>query len=504
MPAPPTALSGALNPSVAFIHHDAWNSREQLKQGGFNFLNHRQQFASSIDWQATHLPLLWRFNLHYFNYLYLLDGEAQRQLCRDWIQANPMKKGVGWMAFPTSLRIVNWCKANFTEAELLKSLYSQAAYLYRHYEAHHPGNHLLENAKGLIFAGSFFAGDREARRWLEKGLAIYRSETPVQILSDGGHFERSPMYHALALAGYLDILNLLPAGHRDSAWLMEAAQRMRDFLFSVTKPDGEIALFNDSTQELAPPTGELLHYARGLLPDEAQKKSAFNDSGYFIHQNETIYFIIDGGPIAPDFLPAHAHADIFSFELSLKGLPMIVDTGVFDYEAGEMRRLVRSTRAHNTVCIDGKDQAECWGSFRVARRFAPYAVSFDEANEGCQFSGQFDGYGKLIGDSITHQRNVTCHDNKREIIVEDVITGEGKHLVESLIHLHPDVEVILENHRVQLKSQDVACRIESDGSPFKLENSLYCPQFGLKQRSSSLRLGGHLKLPVRLVYSIHY
>jgi uncharacterized heparinase superfamily protein len=504
VPLPPVCLRGQLNPAVSFIHHDAWNRRERIQQGYFRFLNHTENLGSPVDWQAAHLPLLWRFNLHYFNYLYRLEGEEQLALCRDWVKNNPPKNGVGWLPFPTSLRIVNWCKANFTDAELISSLYTQAGYLYRNYEAHHPGNHLLENAKAMIFAGSFFAGQGEAQAWLEKGLAIYRRETPVQILSDGGHFERSPMYHALALEAYLDILNLLPVGHSDRNWLIDAAKRMSDYLASITKPDGELALFNDSTQEIATPAGELLSYVKALLGYDAKKRSAFDESGYFIHESQKVYLIIDGGQVAPDFLPAHAHADIFSFELSIKGIPFVVDAGVFEYQAGDLRRFVRSTRAHNTVCVDGQDQAECWGSFRVARRFAPTGVSYKKVNGQSRFTGRFDGYAKLIGDSITHQRQITCNDDRCEIIVEDLIEGEGKHFVESLIHLHPDVELKLEKNCAQLKHSDINCRIESDNLPFTVEDFLYCPQFGLKQQNSALRIGGSLNLPVRLVYSIHY
>jgi uncharacterized heparinase superfamily protein len=177
---------------------------------------------------------------------------------------------------------------------------------------------------------------------------------------------------------------------------------------------------------------------------------------------------------------------------------------VFEYQAGEMRRLVRSTRAHNTVCIDHQDQMEGWGSFRVARRFAPYAVSFEKQNGQSRFSGYFAGYAKLIGDSITHQRHVTCNDHRREIIVEDVIEGEGQHFIESLIHLHPDVEVTLEANGARIKSPNIDCRLESNSLPVKVEDSLYCPQFGLKQPSRALSIGGNLNLPVKLVYSILY
>jgi uncharacterized heparinase superfamily protein len=502
-PTPPPTLCGALSPASAFLNHDSWNSREKIKSGYFCFLNHSERLGWPVDWSAENSPLLWQYHLHYFNYLHLLTREEQTQICLQWVRANHFGKGPAWHAYPTSLRIVNWCKAQLDDAELLQSLYQQAAFLYRNMESHHPGNHLLENAKALIFAGSFFAQQGEAHLWFERGLQIYRRETPVQILPDGGYFERSPMYHALMLAGLLDIINILPVAKHES-WLSDAVKRMSIFLLSVTHIDGKIALFNDSTREIAPTTKSLLEYSQKLLGYRALKKDAFAETGYFMHESAHSYLIIDGGAISPDFLPAHAHADIFSYELSICGKAFIVDTGVFEYQAGEMRDLVRSTRAHNTVCVDHTDQAECWGSFRVGRRYAPYDVSFAKTGYRSQFQGSFNGYAKLIGDDIIHKRVVTCDDQRREIVVQDAIEGKGEHLVESCIHLHPDVEVERAGNGVVLRRDGIDCVIEVEGQTLTVEDSWYCPEFGLKEKNKRLVVGGKLKLPLSLYYKISY
>jgi uncharacterized heparinase superfamily protein len=503
-PLPPYNLYRAFRPENAFLNHDNWNSREEIKQGNFCFLNHCEPLGSPINWLAAPPPKLWQYNLHYFNYLYLLTPEEQQEICLQWVHANPLGKGLAWHPYPTSLRIVNWCKAQPDDAELLKSIYQQAAFLYRNMESHHPGNHLLENARALIFAGRFFAGQGESEDWFNRGMQIYRRETPRQILPDGGYFERSPMYHALMLMGYLDILNILAAVDKEPE-LLDAAKRLSDFLASVTNPEGNISLFNDSTQEIAPATIELLEYSQKLLGQKDEKKPLFAETGYFIHEGVDVYLIIDGGAISPDYLPSHAHADIFSYEFSLMGKPFIVDAGVFEYQAGEMRDYVRSTRAHNTVCVDGKDQAECWGSFRVGRRYPPYNVQFVKTGSRSQFQGSFDGYAKLIGDQITHHRNISCDEERREIVVEDLIEGRGKHLLESCIHLHPDVALVHEGRRVFLKRDEVQCVIEvEEGQDLWIEDSWYCPEFGLKKKNKMLVIGGKLTLPRKLSYKIAF
>jgi uncharacterized heparinase superfamily protein len=374
--------------------------------------------------------------------------------------------------------------------------------LHRTAEYHQPGNHLLENARALIFAGQFFAGQGEADHWLRRGQAIIEKETPLQVLPDGGHFERSPMYHALMLELYLDVLNVLP---RDlPLWniLAETARRMTDFLASVLHPDGQLPLLNDATLEIAPPPEALIAYARRLLGYEPVLRPDFPDSGLYVHREPDMFLVIDGGPLGPDYLLAHAHADIFSYELSLGGYRFIVDTGVFEYPAGEMRHHVRSTRAHNTVCVDDTDQAECWGSFRVARRFAPHDVQFHSDCKTTRFNGIFSGYARLIGDGIEHQRTVEIVD--RELRVEDRVSGRGTHRVESRIHLHPEVACVLDGSQAKLTRNGVTCALSTDGGPPRLEDGWYCPEFGVRQRNRVLVLGGPAALPATLRYRIEW
>jgi uncharacterized heparinase superfamily protein len=182
---------------------------------------------------------------------------------------------------------------------------------------------------------------------------------------------------------------------------------------------------------------------------------------------------------------------------------------VFEYSAGPMRSYVRSTLAHNTVSVDGKDQAECWNSFRVARRFAPHSVSFarnETAQNGAQskFEGSFNGYARLIGDRIVHQRLVTCNDGLREIRIHDVIAGRGTHVVKSLVHLHPQVSLETQGNKILLSAADTSCFIEADEGAMSIEEGWFCPKFGLKQKNKVLVLGGTLSLPTQLSYRISY
>ncbi|MGE5806542.1 MAG: heparinase II/III family protein [Ignavibacteria bacterium] len=509
LPETPAALIPSLNPKTNFIFHDPWNSYKDLRRNKFCFLNHSIDFGGKINWKPD-AGLLWKFNLHYFNYLFLLSNEEQIKLCREWIKGNDIGEEPGWHPYPLSLRITNWCKADLKDELILESLYTQTAFLFRNLEYYHPANHYLENARGLIFAGLYFNNKGEANIWLEKGLSIIRTELPKQILPDGGYFEKSIMYHSLILELVLDLLNILPEASGVYSLLLKSSEKMMEFLKNLTHPDGNISLFSDSAEEIAPLTGQLEKYGERLGIEIKNSYShaslhscihAFNDSGFYIFKNNDIYLAIDGGSIGPDFIPAHAHADIFSYELSIKEKKFISDSGVYEYKPGEFRDYARSTKAHNTLTIDGKSQAELWGSFRAARRFPPEEIRFEEKNGGIIFTGRFTGYSNLIGDNLIHTRNILYEPETAILSVEDLIQGKGRHLSESFIHLHPEVKIIESGTDLFLEKEEAKIKFTIKEAGFRIDDGAYFPQFGKKIGNKVIVLFSE-RIPAAIKYSL--
>ncbi|MGE5679685.1 MAG: heparinase II/III family protein [Bacillota bacterium] len=494
-----------MNNRTYFLQREPWNCRGYILRGNFTFLNVSKQFPERFpDWESKEMPLLWRFNLHYFGYLYLLEERDRLEICRNWIKGNPAGRTVGWHPYPLSLRIVNWIKSGINDEQISASLFHQATYLINNLETYHPGNHLLENARALIFAGLYFNRKGDAGKWFERGKEIFGKELKIQVLRDGGYFERSIMYHALMFECVLDLINILPEDQKDFIdHLTEIAKKMCVFLDAMTHPDGKIALFNDSTFEIAQSSEKLKDYCWRLIKYKPARKTSFNDSGYYVFRNEDIYLVIDGGKIGPDYLPAHAHADLFSYELSIFSSRIVVDSGVYEYPAGEMRSYVRSTKAHNTVAIDGIDQAECWDSFRVARRFVPHNVLLEHEAGLLKFYGEFDGYSALIGDRIKHKRKIYCEASLRSILVEDNISGVGNHIAESFIHFSPEAEVELVGNTAYIRSDKNIIKIIVENGRCSIEEGWYCPRFGEKIRNKMLVIGAD-NLPAKLSYKIVY
>lgn len=330
------------------------------------------------DWASTDASRLWQYHLHYMEGVRAPDTPAGRKagLIAQWIAQNPPLRGTGWEAYPISLRLCSWIcwlqDSGMWTPEVVQSVGVQLRALELRIEWHLGGNHLLANAKALIFGGLIFAG-AEAERWCDKGWRILEAELPRQMLGDGGHVERSPSYHALITEDLLDLINL---GRRARFAGVEAlvpyATRALAWLCVMTRPDGCWPLFNDAAQEVAPDTASLIDYAVALgLPapePTGEGLTSLIDSGYHRYGAPDWEAWIDAGPLGPDWNPGHGHADVFSFELFAHGAPLIVDTGVSTYDPGPVRAHQRGTAAHNTVELGREPQAELWGAFRVGRR----------------------------------------------------------------------------------------------------------------------------------------
>lgn len=402
----------------------------------FRFLGTERTLASPADWNRADWPRLWSYNAHYFDDLATDDAADRagwhRELVARWMRENPPGHGAGWEPYPTSLRVVNWVKWAMSEqdleADVWQSLAVQARFLSKRLEFHLLGNHLWANAKALVFAGAWFEGE-EADGWRARGLTLLRRELAEQVLVDGGHFERSPMYHAIVLEDVLDLLQLAqhyPAifAEADVATWRDAAIRMLRWLRVMSHPDGGIALFNDAALGIARDLAALHAYARGLgVEVEAAPLRAIEvlpDSGYVRIQAGSAVLIADVGEIGPDYLPGHAHADTLSFELSLHGRRVLVNGGTSTYEAGDERLRQRGTGRHNTVVVDGRDSSEVWSSFRVARRARPLDVRWG-ANAGALWlQAGHDGYKRLPG-RVTHRRRWSL--DASGLSVEDVLEG---------------------------------------------------------------------------------
>lgn len=473
----------------------------------FRFLNVFGQVRCAADWNDKAQEKLWLYNLHYFDDLNAVGAQHRtawhRSLLDRWVTENPPCLGNAWEPYPTSLRIVNWIKWALADNELeiawTHSLAVQVRCLRQHIEWHLLGNHLFVNAKALIFAGLFFTGD-EAAEWLTQGLKILAREIPEQVLPDGGHFELSPMYHAIILEDLLDLLNITSAipGQAPEAVIAQwraVARRMLGWLKGMTHPDGEIAFFNDAAIGIARRYSVLEAYSRRLgiepLASEQRKPCKhFTDSGYLRFEQNNAVALLDVARIGPDYLPGHAHADTLSFELSLFGQRVVVNSGTSQYGLGAERLRQRGTAAHSTLVIDGADSSEVWGGFRVARRAKPFGLMLELDGDAPTAICAHDGYRRLPGKPI-HRRRWRL--DKSGLQISDVIDGDFRTAV-ARFYLHPSVAVAGIGDKGQMQLPDgKMVSWSAMGGKTRIVSATWHPEFGSSMPNNCIEvvLDGH-------------
>ena len=401
----------------------------------FSFLNQSVVFRGAIDWNYAKNGKLWTYNLNYFDFLSdpALEDDLKTSLMRDFTSKRLEIKD-GMESYPVSLRIINWikyCSSNSLR-EFDDFIYSQACLLSKSFEYHLLGNHLLENAYSLLFAAFYFRDES----FYDLASRVLREQLKEQILADGAHFERSPMYQQILFTRLLDALHF----SRQDTWKTDlitrfetSAGQMLSWLLQISYRNGNVPMVNDCSPGSAPETRELQRYATSM--DIEPQPLDLGESGYRMVRKESYECFLDLGNIGPDYIPGHAHSDTFNFEFYINGQPLIVDTGISTYENNDTRQLERSTSAHNTVKVDQIEQSEMWGAFRVARR--AHIIELEEREN--YFRAIHDGYKSRSG--VLHQREFEFKPN--QVIITDTLLGGASIPAVAYFHFPVDIHSTL-------------------------------------------------------------
>jgi len=449
-------------------------------------LNQEKLFQSEIDWSHESFGRLWNYSLQYGDFLNQADlpVSLRENLIIDlyeWLFEGRLTPE----PYTASLRIMNTVRFLAEHHDSLKNssfiltgLHSELHYLQKRPEFHLLGNHLLENAFALLMGGSYLNRDT----WVKTGKTILESELNEQILDDGAHFERSPMYHQIILFRILEAISYIPENLYFVGTLKQVASKMVSWIHNMTFSNGSCAHFNDSTDGQTYPYIKLMPIAK-KIGVTITKRIPLAGSGFKKMVSESFELIADVGGIHPDYQPGHAHADSLSFILHVSGKPFIIDPAVSTYNPGNRRNWERSTIAHNTITIDGENSADVWGAFRVGRR--PDVSIVQESKKGVTAICKY-----VTGNGLTveHQRSFAIHNNKIQItdLVKSNEAPVGrlhfapgvkiKHITENAVELC-DETVIKFTDVQQLNSFKFQCntgfnrQIESDGIAYTFKNT---------------------------------
>lgn len=513
-----------------------------LDRGVLELLNQPRAIGrESPDWRLGDPAneRLRTITLHYHEWVYALaeksvdPGESQRARMHaatlfrhyvgDWIRRCarncPGARHLAWNSYAIATRLEWWIRsyqlaygpvfapAPAFEETFRRSLWEQASHLSGHLEWDLRANHLLRDLLGLALAGRFFRGRRGAT-WLRRASALTLAQLDEQVLPDGGHFERSPMYHVEAMHD-LSLLHALLEGPGVRSSIAKVYGKMVHALQRMRHPDGDLVQFNDCALRGGTGVDRVLESSEHLVLGAASSRvepgaDHLPDTGLVRWLGRPWAVFFDVGPVGPSVQPGHAHADSLTVECSFNDKRLIVDPGTYGYDLDERRRYDRSTESHNTVSIDGENSSEVWHVFRVGRRAHPIDVEVQMAPDRLVATASHDGFDHLPG-CPRHLRTLRLED-PMELNVIDRILGGGRHCVEGGFLVHPRWQAQATADGWLLRSAEgtvrVICRASAPLRRFH-EARPYHPSNGVELEATRLgwRWQGEPPLEVRTILS---
>jgi hypothetical protein len=366
-----------------------------------------------------------------------------------WIHENPFLYGPHYIsAMECGLRIpvLFYCLKvldNLTPAEfqlILDTLYRHAWWISNCLSLYSSrGNHTIAEANGLIFGGAAYRSTAEGRQWLSKGHELLKRELVHQIANDGGAAEQSLNYHRFVIDLYWLAIDFLTKNNlHDCADFRERLIKAENFITAFKDAHCRVPSIGDSDDGYAIAPGLRPH--RTHPNNNKQKIQTFSESGYTIVNGKNFVLTFDHGPLGMAPLFNHGHADALSITLSVGGQKLLVDPGTYKYNGEpEFRKYFKGTWAHNTITVDGQDQAIQETGFIWSRAYNTELMRKEKLNGVWLIQAKHDGYLRYKM-PVQHIRSLFIFDGET-IIVRDKFAGKGTHKYELNYHLHPDMKV---------------------------------------------------------------
>jgi hypothetical protein len=411
-----------------------------------------------------------------------------------WRLANPFPMGINWgSSLEVAFRSLSWLWVRFLlteccaipatfEPDLLHALALNGRYIEKYLSTYFsPNTHLLGEGVALFFIGTFCPQIREAADWRILGWRIVLQEAERQVHSDGVHFEQSLYYHVYALDFFLHARLLASRNHMEIPKNFDATLgKMLDVLRAVSQAGPPESFGDDDGGRLFDPSrnrgehltdplaiGAIAFERPDLKPSTCLTEEAvwlfgqqavsffvessarpalqcasFEGGGVYVMASSKLYaqqMVIDAGCMGTG-RSGHGHADALSVTVSLEGRRWLVDAGTFRYVGMDQERdHFRGTGAHNTLRVDGLDQAVPDGPFGWSCQPSVQAKRWSLGTAFSLFAGFHTGYSRLP-DPVLHRRFI-FHLHGSFWFVRDCADGRKRHRLETSWHFATDLRV---------------------------------------------------------------
>ena len=520
------------------------------------YLDFDQVGDSKITWELNrhqHLVILAK--------AYRLTGkqefaeEAIRQW-QHWQVQNPYPIGVNWASsLEVAFRSLSWIWTLFLlqsspvmTPALRRDWVRALAINGRHIDTYlstffSPNTHLLGEAVALFFIGALFPGLGPAAKWKERGWKVVVDAACDQVRADGFYFEQSTYYHVYALDFFLHarvlaalneleipaefdavLVRMLEAllllgragvapefGDDDGGRVFDPRRNQAGDLLDplaagatlFERGDFKFLIGNvrEETLWLLGPAG-LAAFEEMSIGEPSSESAALKQSGLYLMADAESgqQLLIDAGPQGPG-RAGHGHADALSLTLASNGQMLLMDPGTLEYvgPTDKDRAAYRGTAAHNTLRVDGVDQAEPAGPFAWTALPTVQAECWTAGRSFNFFVGSHNGYERLPS-PVTHRRYV-FHRKSRFWLVRDVAEGDGKHSLELFWHLGPTLSPISARDYVFRNNQESLALLSARGHGWSqsAHRGYWSPSYGRQERAMVLSFSKVTNLPAEFV-----
>jgi hypothetical protein len=421
---------------------------------------------------------------------------------RSWWTHNPFLSGIHWTSgIEVGQRLIAWVwirrlletwpgvRALFEDNdEALRQICWHQRYLaaFRS-RGSSANNHVIAEAAGQLVGSLAFPWFEQSAGWAAQAAELLEQELQKNTFSSGLNRELAFDYHGfvaeLAIAAAVEADR---AGRPLSQGTWRSIGRMLDVV--AASVDSELGAPRQGDGDegrglvLGPPEdnrwSSLLAFGQAMFgapdwwphcaPDAnsifldamaarhqlgerpPRRPNHFADAGLTIlrtdrNEGPEIWCRCDAGPHGFLSIAAHAHADALAIEVRHGGIDILADPGTFCYHGDERwRSYFRSTRAHNTIELEGVSQSTQGGPFLWTRHARTRLLKLERSHDGADvWSAEHDGYTALDPAAV-HRRTVRLLPGPRRIEVIDQVESAGRHRLRLMFHLGPKVDATIE------------------------------------------------------------
>ena len=493
---------------------------------------------------------VWELNRHqflpYLGFAYFITKDERyaiefKKLILDWIEKNPPLYGINWFSgLEISLRLISWIftlyffrdskeiNNDHFFSKIFKILFQHAYYL-RYFYTKRALNHAVGELFGVYLFSKIFEEIKLIKKWEKKFFKKLKKQIILQVRPDGIDVEQSVNYHKFVLEFFSLFAFLNPNLIYESEGIL--IEKMFDYLLHCVKPDSHFPLIGDVddgkvlfltnfkenkffdllnmgsilfrknelkfiTKKISP-LSILLFGEKGIKTfneldsiEPNKKFEYFDKSGYFIIRNNwteyASYLFVDFGRFGP-LGAAHSHSDITNIIFSYNGKNIFIDSGNYSYNRSwKERKYFRSSKAHNILSINNKNQAQSIGWFSWEKK-PKIKRKVNLKNSEVELSCIHNGYkGFLV------KRQIITNKNLDELIIKDTVFqsnskfDEDPYNIDLYFHFNKDINLKVEKSSVQIDNELLLTVKSNQQFSMNIQKSFYSPAYGQKYENNVL------------------